>query len=124
MLCDDEVMGKPKSPEEAKVMLQKLSGRTHIVASGIAITTKTNGIQSMVDTCEVTFMELNADLMDHYIQRYEPFDQSRRVRSTGFTRICRRENVERILFHRHGFANALPFQSFKQFEIITLESWL
>ena len=76
VLCDDEVMGKPKSPEEARVMLQKLSGRTHTVASGIAVTTKANGIQSMVDTCEVTFMELNSDLMDHYIQRYEPFDKA------------------------------------------------
>lgn len=76
VLLDNEVLGKPKSTEQARTMLDKLSNRTHTVASGIAVTTKAEGICSAVDTCEVTFAKLDLDLIDHYIARYEPFDKA------------------------------------------------
>jgi septum formation protein len=76
VLLDNEVLGKPKSAEQARTMLDKLSNRTHTVASGIAVTTKAEGICSAVDTCEVTFAKLDLDLIDHYIARYEPFDKA------------------------------------------------
>jgi len=76
VLLDNEVLGKPKSAEQARTMLDKLSNRTHTVASGIAVTTKAEGICSAVDTCEVTFAKLDLALIDHYIARYEPFDKA------------------------------------------------
>ena len=65
VLLDNEVLGKPKSAEQARTMLDKLSNRTHTVASGIAVTTKAEGICSAVDTCEVTFAKLDLALIDH-----------------------------------------------------------
>lgn len=76
VLCDGQVLGKPKSVAEAKNMLQLLNGRTHTVASGIAVTTKAGGIKSAVDTCMVTFAAMDDALMDHYIKRYQPFDKA------------------------------------------------
>ena len=76
VLLDNEVLGKPKSAEQARTLLDKLSNRTHTVASGIAVTTKAEGICSAVDTCEVTFAKLDLALIDHYIARYEPFDKA------------------------------------------------
>ncbi|MCH1584301.1 MAG: Maf family protein [Flavobacteriales bacterium] len=76
VLCDGQVLGKPKSVAEAKTMLQLLNGRTHTVASGIAVTTKAGGIKSAVDTCKVTFAAMDDALMDHYIKRYQPFDKA------------------------------------------------
>ena len=76
VLCDGQVLGKPKSVAEAKTMLQQLNGRTHTVASGIAVTTKAGGIKSAVDTCKVTFAAMDDALMDHYIDRYQPFDKA------------------------------------------------
>ena len=35
VIVDDDILGKPKSTEEAKTMLQRLSGREHIVVTGI-----------------------------------------------------------------------------------------
>ena len=76
VICDEEVLGKPKSDEEAKAMLHKLNGRSHTVASGIAVTTRAQGIHSAVDTCEVTFTKLDSKLIDHYIKTYQPFDKA------------------------------------------------
>lgn len=76
VLIDNEVLQKPKDRIEAKRMLEQLSNRTHTVASGIAVTTTKTGIQSTVDTCEVTFGPLNGELIDHYIMKYQPFDKA------------------------------------------------
>ena len=76
VLLGNEVLQKPTSREEAKGMLEALSGKTHTVASGIAVTTKISGIQAKVDTTEVTFHPLEPKLIDHYLNGYQPFDKA------------------------------------------------
>ena len=76
VLLGDEVLQKPVDRNEAIGMLEQLSGRTHTVASGIAVTTLKTGIQSTVDTCEVTFRPLERAWIEHYIDRYQPYDKA------------------------------------------------
>jgi septum formation protein len=79
VLLDDEILEKPSDFEQAAVMLRKLSGRTHVVASGVAVTTLRGGKAETlceVDTCEVTFEELTDDMISHYIDDYKPFDKA------------------------------------------------
>lgn len=76
VLLGDEILEKPQSREEAMGMLRKMSGRKHIVASGIAVTTLEKGTQCEVDTCEVEFSELSDELIEHYIDVYKPFDKA------------------------------------------------
>ncbi len=76
VLLDTEVLQKPKDRDEAIRMLEQLNGRTHTVASGIAVTTLRTGIQSTFDTCEVTFRPLERAWIEHYIDRYQPFDKA------------------------------------------------
>ena len=76
VLLGDEVLQKPVDRNEAIGMLEQLSGRTHTVASGIAVTTLKTGIQSTVDTCEVTFRPLDRAWIEHYIDRYQPYDKA------------------------------------------------
>ena len=76
VLLGDEVLQKPVDRKEAIGMLEQLSGQTHTVASGIAVTTLKTGIQSTVDTCEVTFRPLDRAWIEHYIDRYQPYDKA------------------------------------------------
>ena len=76
VLLGDEVLQKPVDRNEAIGMLEQLSGRTHTVASGIAVTTLKTGIQSTVDTCEVTFRPLERSWIEHYIDTYQPYDKA------------------------------------------------
>ena len=76
VLLGDEVLQKPEDRNEAIGMLELLSGRTHTVASGIAVTTLKTGIQSTVDTCEVTFRPLERSWIEHYIDTYQPYDKA------------------------------------------------
>lgn len=79
VLLEGEILEKPSNAEEAADMLRKLSGKTHVVASGIAVTTIIKGqpvTSCKVDTCQVTFETLTEELIAHYIEKYKPFDKA------------------------------------------------
>ncbi|MDA0913297.1 MAG: Maf family protein [Bacteroidetes bacterium] len=76
VLLGEKVLQKPQDRDEAFQMLSELSGKTHTVASGVAVTTSGTGIRSMVDTCDVTFRKLETDWIEHYIDQYEPYDKA------------------------------------------------
>ena len=73
---DNEVFGKPKTPEKAKYMLQKLSGRAHSVITGFTIinTEINKQISKSVET-KVYFKNISEEEMDAYIATGEPLDK-------------------------------------------------
>jgi len=79
VLLDGEVLEKPANSNEAASMLRRLSGRSHVVASGVAVTVLKEGkplTSCEVDTCEVTFEDLTEEMIAHYIAQYKPFDKA------------------------------------------------
>ena len=79
VVLEGEVLEKPANSTEAASMLRRLSGRTHVVASGIAVTIikEDKPLTSCeVDTCEVTFEDLTEEMIAHYIAQYKPFDKA------------------------------------------------
>lgn len=75
VLLEEQVLGKPHSPEEAKAMLQTLSGKTHQVITG---TTVTDGSRTVTFSSEtaVTFYPLSEAEIDAYLATGEPFDKA------------------------------------------------
>ena len=72
---DNEVLGKPKDEEHAKIMLQKLSGNTHQVYTGITIRTAEKSI-SKTDVALVEIDKLSENEIDFYLKNYKPFDKA------------------------------------------------
>lgn len=72
---DGEVMGKPKSREEAIEMIGKLAGNTHQVYTGVCVKTKGKEV-SFVDRSDVTFASLSQEEIEFYIDKYKPFDKA------------------------------------------------
>lgn len=75
VIVDNEVLGKPADAAEAHEMLQKLSGRTHQVVTGVCLTTQTQTVHFSVET-DVTFKMLTEEEIDYYIENYKPFDKA------------------------------------------------
>jgi septum formation protein len=71
------MFGKPADLDEAHRMLAQLSGRTHEVLTGIAISnfSERRTISAVVES-EVRFRELNADLIDRYLSRIDPLQKA------------------------------------------------
>ena len=75
VIVDQEVMGKPVDEADARRMLEKLSGRTHQVITGVCLTTQQFS-RSFSVTTDVTFKALSAEEIDYYIFNYQPFDKA------------------------------------------------
>jgi len=74
---DHAILGKPKSREEAKKMLRRLSGKEHRVLTGFSIhhLEKGKGDQEAVQTT-VKVKKLTPAEMDWYVETGEPFDKA------------------------------------------------
>lgn len=75
VVLDGEILGKPKSDDEAKSMLSRLSGRTHTVVTAIACSFRGQSA-SAVETVEVTFRDLTSAEIDAYVETREPMDKA------------------------------------------------
>ncbi len=75
VVLGNEVMGKPKTEDEAILMLQKLSGNTHQVITGVTLTTCERQISFSVET-DVAFKCLSDEEIRYYVTKYHPMDKA------------------------------------------------
>lgn len=77
IVCNGELMGKAHTEAEARKMLNKLSGRQHLVITGFAvIDTQTNRTISYSEQSTVYIKKLNKKDIDDYIKSGEPFEKA------------------------------------------------
>ena len=77
VLIDQTILGKPRSKEQARAMLQQLSGKTHQVLTGYCICCESKQVLfSETVTTSVLFKQLSEDEIDWYISSDEPFDKA------------------------------------------------
>jgi septum formation protein len=70
-----EIYGKPIDPTDASRMLRALSGRTHVVHTGVAVAA--DGETSTANTSsEVAFASLTDEDIQWYLGTGEPFDKA------------------------------------------------
>lgn len=72
---DGKVLGKPKTKEEAILMLRTLSGRTHQVITSLAIVSDCKKYVDVVIS-DVTFTELSEEEIIDYVASGEPMDKA------------------------------------------------
>jgi septum formation protein len=72
---DGDVLGKPKDAADASRMLHRLSGRSHLVHTGLFVGCKGHSVVS-VTTTEVVFFPLSDELIKWYIASGEPMDKA------------------------------------------------
>lgn len=72
---EDECMGKPANRKEAFRMLRKLSGKKHIVISGVSMVSSKKIITDF-DQAWVTFDELSDEDIEYYVDTFMPYDKA------------------------------------------------
>lgn len=75
VFIDDQILGKPFDYEHAFKMLQLLSGKKHVVITGVCITSTDRQI-TFSDHTDVYFKSLTADEIDYYLTHYHPYDKA------------------------------------------------
>ena len=75
VLCEDRVMGKPQSREDAIDMIRFLSGRSHKVITAITLR-DSQKCHTSSDTAVVYFKDLTDNEIEYYVDTYKPFDKA------------------------------------------------
>jgi len=78
VVLNDEIIGKPKSEEEASSFLRRLGGVTHKVVSGIALVRKSKDYRELVKsvTTLVKMKELSRKEIKRYLSTGEALDKA------------------------------------------------
>jgi len=75
VLCEDRVMGKPQSRENAYDMLRFLSGKEHKVITAVTIRDSKH-ISTLSDTAIVHFKQLLDSEIYFYLDKFKPYDKA------------------------------------------------
>lgn len=75
VFINDTIIGKPSSREEAIEILQRLSGKTHSVSTGVALLHQ-DRVCHFCETTKVEFYPLTLDEITFYIDTCKPYDKA------------------------------------------------
>ena len=75
VICEGEILGKPKDKADATRMLELLSGKTHHVVTGVTVRSAEK-TESFAVRSNVTFAELDEEEIDYYIEHCKPYDKA------------------------------------------------
>jgi septum formation protein len=77
VLIDGEILGKPRTADDAHQMLTRLSGHTHSVVTGVTVIRLPDAERrSFIETTHVQFSTLSPEELTRYLSTDEPFDKA------------------------------------------------
>ncbi len=75
VLCNGEIIGKPKDKADAMRMLQMLQDNRHTVITGVCIRSN-KAEKSFSATTDVYFNPLSGEELEFYLDKYKPYDKA------------------------------------------------
>jgi len=75
VVLDNEIIGKPMDRADAIAILQKLSGKTHRVITGVYLINDTES-RNFSETTLVHFHPLTLSQIEYYVDQYQPYDKA------------------------------------------------
>ncbi len=76
VVFEGDIIGKPRNAEDAKEILERLSGQVHQVMTGLAVISPEGKVYQDCEISQVRMKSLQADQVDEYIQSGEPMDKA------------------------------------------------
>lgn len=75
VVCQGQILGKPKDAEDACRMLRLLSGKTHQVMTGVTVLCREEAVVC-TEITDITFRELSDQEIESYVRTQEPMDKA------------------------------------------------
>src|SRR5208283_821100 len=77
VVLDGQILGKPRSTDDARRILEFFSGRTHSVVTGVTlIRLPEMERRQFIESTLVTFVPLSPDEISRYLSTDEPYDKA------------------------------------------------
>lgn len=111
---DGTVLGKPNDYQHADAMLRQLSGKKHVVVTGVCLTTKAKQVVFSAST-DVWFKDLNDDEIDYYLKNYQPYDKAGSYGVQEWIGYIAIERIEGSYFNVMGLPVQRLYEELKKF---------
>jgi septum formation protein len=115
----NKILGKPKDERDAAGMLEGLSGKPHLVYTGICLR-HNNQYHSKTDCTSVHFKELSKSEIDYYIQHYLPLDKAGAYGIQEWIGMIGIKKIEGSYFNVVGLPVFLVYDLLKELNLILL----
>ncbi len=115
---ENEILGKPKDAAVAKLMLQKLSGKTHEVITGVCITTQ-NETKTFSAHTKVKFAQLTPDEIEFYVENFQPLDKAGSYGIQEWIGYIGVESIEGSYFNVMGLPIQKLYTELKKISVFT-----
>jgi septum formation protein len=115
VIIDEQVINKPADRNEAIQMLTKLSGRTHVVTTGVCIISRERE-ESFDDTTLVTFQDLTQQEIAFYVDTYKPYDKAGAYGAQDWIGMVAIRKIEGSYFNVMGLPIHQVYQHLKNWE--------
>lgn len=113
VVLDGKILEKPRSIEEAKVMLRALCGRTHKVISAVVLIEKNKKMLDIrTEETQVTMKKLGEKEIDEYVATGEPMDKAGAYAAQGVGAIII-ERVDGCFYNVVGLPISLLYDMLK-----------
>ena len=112
--CEDDVLGKPATLNEAEEMLNLLSGRMHKVITGITLRTA-NKKHSFSCTSKVWFKDLDQSEISYYVNNFKPLDKAGAYGIQEWIGLIAIEKIEGSYYNVVGLPTAKLFTELEKF---------
>jgi septum formation protein len=121
VLLDGKILGKPANAEEAREMLEQLSGRTHRVITGVCMYRRT-AYKLFSAATEVRFVTLDADEIDYYVQSCMPVDKAGAYGIQEWIGMIGVDHVEGSFYNVMGLPVHKLYAALKEWGILPTET--
>ena len=118
VLLDNTVLEKPKNKLEAIDMLQLLSNKEHSVITSVTILCKIRKVDfSFQEKTIVRFNKINIDMIEYYVEKYNPLDKSGSYGIQDFSSIFVK-SIDGCFFNVVGLPLATLFYHLKRLKLV------
>lgn len=111
---DEVILNKPANTAEAFSMLRTLSGREHLVTTGVCLLHE-GRFEVFADTASVFFRELSDAEIDYYLETCRPFDKAGAYGVQDFIGMVGIERIEGSYFTVMGLPIHRVYETLKPF---------
>lgn len=114
VILENTILEKPKNEEEAVKMLQLLSGKSHVVVTGVSLTSSKKQI-SFSSSSIVHFRKLDAQDIEYYVHQYQPFDKAGSYGIQEWIGYIAIESIEGSFYNVMGLPTQLLYEKLMEF---------
>jgi septum formation protein len=114
VILDDVIYGKPADYQHAVEILRSLSGREHLVITGVCLLSKKKKIVFSA-LSKVTFDVMSDEEIEHYINTCQPFDKAGAYAIQEWIGLCKIKGIEGSYSNIMGLPMESVYRELKKF---------